>query len=72
MIAVTEGQRYWKRGDQRHVWVVDAVVEGRDKRHYAVLVAEHGGAEEEVDLTHLRNRALYTPVPDDPSLVRED
>lgn len=72
MTQVFEGQRFWKRGDHRHVWVVDAVLPRRaGGGRYALLVAEHGDAEEEVDLDHLLDRQIYTPLPEDPHHLDE-
>ncbi len=63
MLGINEGQRFVRTGDQRHVWVVDAIVrdpEGR--RHMVVLVSEDAGAEREVPLTDLADRGLYQPL----------
>ncbi len=63
MTGILEGQRFWKRGDHNHVWVVDAIVPGENGRpSFAVLVSEDGRASEDVDLSHLENPNLYTPV----------
>lgn len=73
MSEIVEGQRFWKHGDHEHVWVVDAVVPSKTgSGHYAIMVADHGAAEEEVDLDRLRDRSIYTRVPDDPHLVAEE
>ncbi len=71
MTETLERRRFWKRGDHTHVWIVDAVVVPRrdDRGPYAILVSEHGTAEEEVELDRLHDRRLYTPVPDDPHRV---
>jgi hypothetical protein len=64
MTTILEGQRFWKHGDHSHVWVVDAIVPAKDHRPaFAVLVSEEGRASEDVDLSHLANPNLYTPVP---------
>ena len=63
MKEISEGQKYWKSGDHRHVWVVDAVEPGTAERPaFAILVSEGGTATEDVDLSHLQNPDLYTPV----------
>jgi hypothetical protein len=73
MSEIVEGQRYWKRGDHRHVWIVDAVLQRKDgDGHFAIMVAEHGEGEEEVDLDRLRDRSIYTCIPDDPHRVPEE
>ncbi|RDD61044.1 hypothetical protein [Ferruginivarius sediminum] len=73
MTDIVQGQRFWKHGDHRHVWIVDAVLSRPDgEGQYAILVAEHGDAEEEVDMERLRDRAYYTRVPEDPHLVSEE
>lgn len=65
MTEISEGQRYWKVGNHRHVWVVDAVEPETDGRAaFAILVTEDGLNAEDVDLSHLKNPNLYTPVPD--------
>lgn len=70
MTEILEGQRFWKHGDHRHVWVVESVVRSADgSRHALVLADEHGRAHEEVELDRLSDRALYTPVPEDPHRV---
>ena len=64
MTTILEGQRFWKHGDHSHVWVVDAIVPAKDHQPaFAVLVGEAGRASEDVDLSHLENPELYTPVP---------
>lgn len=73
MTDVVEGQRFWKHGDHRHVWVVDAVLpRGDGTGHDVVLVAEHEHAVEEVSIDRLRDRSYFIRVPDDPHLVSED
>ncbi len=73
MTTVFEGQRFWKHGNHRHVWVVDAVLpKAEGSGHYALLVAEDGHASEEVDLDQLLDRNLYTRVPEDPHRVAPD
>lgn len=63
MTEILEGQRYWKVGNHSHVWVVDAVEPGKPGRPaFAILVSEDGQSTEDVDLSHLRNPNLYTPV----------
>ncbi len=63
MTGILEGQRFWKRGDHRHVWVVDAIVPAENGHPpFAVLVNEDGRVTEDVDLSHLENPNLYTPV----------
>ena len=63
MTTILEGQKFWKHGDHIHVWVVDAIIPAKNEHpSYAVLVDEQGRATEDVDLSHLRNRELYTPV----------
>ncbi len=70
MDSVIEGQRYWKRGDHVHTWIVDAVVPATEERaHYAILVAENGELVEEIDIAHLLDRHAYTPIPDEPHRV---
>ena len=64
MKEILEGQKYWMAGDHRHVWVVKAVepeISGRAA--FAILVSEDGTATEDIDLSHLQNSDLYTPVP---------
>ncbi len=64
MSTILEGQRFWKHGDHRHVWIVDAIVPTKDHRPaFAVLISKAGRASEDVDLSHLENSELYTPVP---------
>ena len=64
MTDVLEGQKYWKVGDHSHVWVVDAVEPAKAGRPaFAILVSEDGANSEDVDLSHLKNRGLYTPLP---------
>ena len=61
---ILEGQRFWKHGDHTHVWVVDAIVPGQPGRAaFAVLLSEDGQTTEDVDVSHLENPNLYTPVP---------
>ncbi len=63
MTSILEGQRFWKRGDHSHVWVVDAIVPAENGHPpFAVLVNEDGQVTEDVDLSHLENPNLYTPV----------
>jgi hypothetical protein len=63
MTGILEGQRFWKHGDHTHVWVVDAIVPARNGRlPFAVLVNEDGQVSEDVDVSHLENPDLYTPV----------
>lgn len=63
MTEILEGMKYWKAGDHTHVWVVDAVEpESNGRSAFAILVSEGGEASEDVDLSHLRNPELYTPV----------
>ncbi len=63
MTEVLEGKKYWKAGDHKHVWVVDAVEpETNGRPAFVILVSEDGKASEDVDLSHLQNRELYTPV----------
>ena len=63
MTAVLEGQRFWKHGNHAHVWIVDAVVSGKDKQPpFVVLVSEDGTTSEDVDLSHLEDPGIYTPV----------
>ena len=64
MTEVLEGTKYWKVGDHRHVWVVDAIEpKTSDRPAFAILVSEDGLNSEDVDLSHLLNPDLYTPVP---------
>jgi hypothetical protein len=64
MIEILEGQKFWKVGNHKHVWVVDAVEPEKDGRPaFAILVSEDGLSTEDVDLSHLKDRNLYTPVP---------
>ena len=64
MTEVLEGTKYWKVGDHTHVWIVDAVEPKTSERPaFAILVSEDGLNSEDVDLSHLRNPSLYTPVP---------
>jgi hypothetical protein len=63
MTGILEGQRFWKRGDHAHVWVVDAIVPAENGHPpFAVLVNQGGRVTEDVDLSHLENPNLYTPV----------
>jgi hypothetical protein len=63
MTEIPEGQKFWKVGDHRHVWVVDAVEPKSPGRPaFAILVSEDGTATEDVDLSHLQNPNLYSPV----------
>lgn len=63
MTVVLEGQRFWKHGDHKHVWVVDAIVRDKEGRPpFAVLVSEDGRMTEDVDLSHLQDLNQYTPV----------
>ena len=58
-----EGRKFWRAGDHRHVWVVDAVITGRAERpDFAILVSQDGSSVDEVDLSHLENPNLYTPA----------
>ena len=64
MTEILEGQRYWKVGDHTHVWIVDAVEpEKAGRPAFAILVSEDRHATEDVDLSHLKNPNLYSPVP---------
>ena len=66
MTEILVGQRYWKVGDHRHVWVVDAVEPVTGNRPaFAIMVSEDGLNAEDVDLSHLSNPNLFTPVPQD-------
>ena len=41
MTTILEGQRFWKRGDHSHVWIVDAIVPAKDHRPaFAVLISK--------------------------------
>ena len=63
MLGVREGQRFRKRGDHRHIWVIDAIVQRKVRPgHYAILVSEDGNSEEEVDLALLADVNLYQPM----------
>jgi len=63
MTAIQVGQRFWKHGNHRHVWAVDAIVPAQAGRPaFAVLVSEDGTASEDVDLNHLDDRNLYIPA----------
>ena len=63
MLQVKEGDRYWKHGDQGHVWVVDAVVQRPGPGGtFVVLVSEDRLRAEDVDLSHLRDAEQFTPV----------
>ena len=63
MTEILEGMKYWKVGDHKHVWVVDAVEsESLGQPAFAILVSEDGLSSEDVDLSRLRNPDLYTPV----------
>ncbi len=63
MTGILEGQRFWKRGDHSHVWVVDAIVPAENGHPpFAVLVNEDRRVTEDVDLSHLENPNLYTLV----------
>ncbi len=63
MTGILEGQRFWKHGDHSHVWGVDAIVPAENGHPpFAVLVNEDGRVAEDVDLSHLENPNLYTPV----------
>lgn len=67
MTEILEGQRFWKLGDRRHVWVVDAVVtEDHDRAPFAIMVSEDLQNTEDVDLSHLSNIEIYVPVADEP------
>jgi hypothetical protein len=64
MREILEGQRYWKIGDRRHVWIVDAMEPKTVERSaFAILVSEDGTATKDVDLSHLQNPSLYSPIP---------
>ena len=64
MKEIMEGQKYWKAGDHRHVWFVQAVEpETPERPAFAILVSADRTATEDVDLSHLQNPDLYTPVP---------
>ena len=64
MKEILEGQKFWKTGDHAHVWVVDAVEpETPDRPAFAIMISQEGTATEDVDLSHLQNKELYTPVP---------
>ena len=55
------GQRFWKHGDHRHVWIVDAVEPGdKERPPFVILVSEDGRATEDVDLSHLEDPEQYT------------
>ena len=57
------GEKFWKVGDRRHVWVVDAIIaETPGAPALAVLVSEDGQSAEEVDLAHLVDPEQYLPV----------
>lgn len=63
MKEVLEGQKYWKAGDHEHAWIVEAVEpETPDRPASAILVSAVGTVTEDVDLSHLKNPNLYTPV----------
>jgi hypothetical protein len=63
MTRILEGQRFWKHGDHRHVWIVDAIVPAKNGHPaFAVLVNEDERITEDVDLSHLENPNLYTPA----------
>lgn len=65
MKNILEGQRFWKHGDHGHVWIVDAVMRGDAHRPpFAILMSEDAQTVEDVDLSHLQNPNLYTPVPE--------
>jgi hypothetical protein len=65
MTNILEGQRFWKHGDHDHVWIVDAVMSGDAERPpFAILMREDGQTVEDVDLSHLENPNIYTPVPE--------
>lgn len=73
MTSVYEGQRFWKRGNHRHTWVVDAVVARTDgSGHDALLISEDGNASEEVDVEVLADRGRYTRVPEDAHRVEPE
>ena len=64
MTTIFEGQRFWKHGDHSPVWIVDTIIPAKGHRPaFAVLVSEAGRASADVDLSHLENSELYTPVP---------
>lgn len=66
MLGIMEGQRYWKVGDHKHVWVVDAILPRKNgTNHYVVLVSEDGMETEDVDLSHIANPELFIRIPDE-------
>jgi hypothetical protein len=63
MTEALQGRRFWKHGNHTHVWVVDAIISDKEGHPpFAVLVSEDGRSSEDVDLSHLENTDLYTPV----------
>ena len=57
------GRRYWKVGDHAHVWVVEAIEPGKaGQAPFAILVTSDGANSEDVELSHLSNSDLYTPL----------
>ena len=64
MLGINEGQRFVRTGDQRHVWVVDAILrDAEERRHMVVLVSEDDSSSREIPLTELADRTLYQPLP---------
>ena len=62
------GRRYWKVGDHGCIWVVDAVEPGKaGQPAYVILVTDDERSSEDVELSHLENPELYTPVAPKPA-----
>jgi hypothetical protein len=61
--GVSLGARYWKTGDRKHSWVVDALIPSDGGRSaVVVLISEGGACVEEVELSHLKDPEQYGPV----------
>ena len=61
--GVSMGARYWKTGDRKHSWVVDALIPSDGGRSaVVVLMSEDGACVEEVELSHLKGPEQYGPV----------
>ena len=59
-----KGRRFWKVGNRRHVWIVDAfITDDHERAPFAVLVSEDRQSTEDVDLSHLLDTGIYLPAP---------
>jgi len=63
LAGVSLGDRFWKLGDRKHIWVVDALIPAADRRNaFVVLISEDECASEEVELSHLKDSEQYMQI----------